>query len=138
MFNRNELQNEINDKNCFVFRKGMYLTKEIFYILFNKDIVTPENYPQYVIDGPNFSLVGTDHSKSLEFDYMPLVFTFLDNKVLNRYPTLNYIPYKEIKTLSDTELRIAFFSGYLKRNTRGYYFTKNKKALTLYNIYAIL
>lgn len=120
---------ELNDYTCFLLRKGMVLRKKHLELLFGP-YINDKTRPEYIkrVQGSSYTGVKQDVTVP-EYNY--LLFKIGAPKIHNFFiqNPKQTLPASIINGLSDVEVRAAFYSGYLKHDSRGYYFTRNDRAM---------
>lgn len=120
---------ELNESTKFIFRKGMLLRQWQVDKLF-KFGTRPEVYPDILTYGHSKQIKGLSDI-DVEVPYDALLFKMGCPVLYNMYikNPKQKISNSIINNLSDIEFRAGFFSGYLKHDSRGYYFDTSIRAL---------
>jgi len=120
---------DLNGYTSFLLRKGMVLRKKHLELLFGP-YINEETKPEYIkrVQGSSFTGVNQDVTVP-EYNYQ--LFKMGSSRIHDffKQDRKQVIPASIINGLSDEEVRAAFYSGYLKHDSRGYYFTRNDRAL---------
>lgn len=120
---------ELNESTKFIFRKGMMLRQWQVDKLF-KYGTRPEAYPDILTYGHSKQIKGLSDI-DVEVPYDAMLFKMGCSVLYNMYikNPKQKISNNIINNLSDIEFRAGFFSGYLKHDSRGYYFDTSIRAL---------
>lgn len=120
---------ELNDYTCFLLRKGMVLRKKHLELLFGP-YINDKTKPEYIKRVQGSSFIGVKQDVTVpEYNYQ--LFKIGASKIHEFFiqDPKQTLPASIINRLSDIEVRAAFYSGYLKHDSRGYYFTRNDRAM---------
>lgn len=120
---------KLNESTKFIFREGMLLRQWQVDKLFEFG-TRPEVYPNILTYGHSGQIKGLSDT-DVEVPYDALLFKMGCPILYNMYikNPKQKISNSTISNLSDIEFRAGFFSGYLKHDSRGYYFDTNIRAL---------
>lgn len=119
----------LNYETSFIFRKGMSLRQWIVNIIFN-EFTRPEIYPDIITYGKYKQIIKNPNYKVSKTPYNAMAFKMGCRKLYDIYieDDSRVLKMNEIKSLSDSEIRVAFLSGYGKMDSRGFYFDRTVEA----------